>query len=91
MRSSGDAGTARSTLRVGRQVHAVSSLAEASALYAEERDRSGLGASRFREGRIVTVDGEELRVSYNARIWRGEWPNAELVYDPAAATESLPL
>ena len=76
------------TLRIGRRVFRVSSLAAASACYATERDRSGLGASRFREGRVVTAEGEVLRVSYNVRVWRGVWPNAELVYDPAADAPS---
>ncbi len=70
------------TLRIGRRVLHVSSLAEASACYAAERDGCGLGASRFCEGRIVTPNGEVLRVSYNGRVWRGEWPDAELVHDP---------
>ncbi len=75
------------TLRIGRRAFRVSSLAEASARYAEERNRSGLGASRFREGRVVTAEGEVLRVSYNGRVWRGEWPTAKLLFDPSAATE----
>ena len=73
------------TLRIGRRVFHVSSLAEASARYAEERNRSGLGASRFREGLVVTAEGEALRVSYNGRVWRGDWPAAELVFEPGAA------
>ena len=64
----------------------VSSLAEASARYAKERDRSGLGASRFCEGRVVTAEGEVLRVSYNGRVWRGVWPDAELVSEPGVAS-----
>ena len=70
-------------LRIGRRVFRVASLGEASARYATERDRSGLGASRFPEGRVTTASGEDLRVSYNGRVWRGDWPTAELVYDPA--------
>ncbi len=75
------------TLRIGRRVFRVSSLAAASARYAEERDGSGLGASRFPEGRVLTAEGEALRVSYNGRVWRGVWPTAELLFDPAATTE----
>ncbi len=85
MSSSRDAALSILTLRIGRRTLRVSSLAEASARYAAERDRSGLGASRFREGRVESADGETLRISYNARIWRGEWPTAELLFDPAAA------
>ena len=76
------------TLRIGRRASQVATLAEASARYAEMRDLSGLGASRFRPGILTTDDGETLVVSYNGRIWRGEWPNAELVFDPAVVTTS---
>lgn len=72
------------TLRIGRREFRVASLAAASARYADERDRSGLGASRFPGGVLVTADGERLRISYNGRVWRGEWPDAELEYDPAS-------
>jgi hypothetical protein len=67
------------TLTIGRRRFAVASLAEASARYAREREDSGLGASRFPPGTLRTREGGRLRVSYNARIWRGE----ELVFDPA--------
>ncbi len=83
MRSS----TATLRLRIGRQTFVVATLAAASRRYAEERDRSRLGASHFPEGALVTADGEVLRVSYNGRIWRGEWPEAELVRDPAVVGE----
>lgn len=77
MRSS--AATGAMTLTIGRRRFAVASLAEASARYAREREDSGLGASRFPFGTLRTAEGERLRVSYNARIWRGE----ELLFDPS--------
>ncbi len=71
-------------LRIGRRTLRVASVEDASARYAAERDRRGAGSSRFPEGELVLPDGEVLRVSYNGRVWRGDWPQAELVHDPAA-------
>jgi len=57
-------------LRVGRKSIRVRDLAEASRAYQEVRDASGLGASKFPEGRVV-IDGNAYRVSYNGRVWDG--------------------
>lgn len=78
--------SAEITLRIGRRVFRTATLAEASARYAETRDLSGLGASRFPKGRITTPDGKTLEVSYNGRIWRDAWPDSVLVFDPSGAT-----
>ncbi len=53
--------------------------AEASKVYAEKRDASGLGASEWPDG-----EWNGCRISYNAKVWKGEWPEAELVYNPYA-------
>jgi hypothetical protein len=48
----------------------VPDLETASAMYSAARDKSGLGASKFREGRIVDVNGNPVaRISYNGRVW----------------------
>jgi hypothetical protein len=73
---------AQITLRIGRRVLRVATLAEASARYATERDRTGLGASGFPPGEVTTPGGETLLVSYNGRIWRGKGPDSALVFDP---------
>ena len=57
-------------LRVGRKSIRVRDLVDASHVYQEERDASGLGASKFPEGRIA-IDGKTYRVSYNGRVWDG--------------------
>lgn len=53
----------------------VRDFAEASGVYCERRDASGLGASAFAEGRIVTPAGVHIgRISYNGRVWPpGKW------------------
>lgn len=57
-------------LEVGRKRYLVPSLEMASAMYSAARDKSGLGASKFREGRIVDVNGNLIaRISYNGRVW----------------------
>lgn len=64
--------TAPLKLKFGRRVVRVSSYAEASAAYAEARDASGLGGSRWPEG-VITRDGVVVaRVSYNAKVWGPE-------------------
>jgi hypothetical protein len=62
-------------LKVGRREYAVASVEEASRLYQQLRDQSGLGASRWPQGRLS--DG--LTISYTGRVWRGE----TLVSEPA--------
>lgn len=60
-------------LEVGRKRYLVPSLEMASAMYSAARDKSGLGASKFREGRIVDVNGNLIaRISYNGRVWPAE-------------------
>ena len=68
----------------GRGMWPVTSLAEASALYELERERSGEGASTFPTGVVVNDDVPMGRVSYNGRIWPVEpWaPGVVPIYDP---------
>ena len=71
-----------------RQPKATSGASASRYSRAEERDRSGLGASRFREGRVVMAEeGEEFRVLFSGLVWWGELPTAEPLFDPAATTE----
>ena len=70
------------TLTIGkRRPMSVASIAEASRLYARLRDKSGLGGSRFPDGRIMPGD---LHVSYNARVWKDSKSikPEDLVFDP---------
>ena len=55
------------TLTIGRHEYAVASVDEASKLYQQLRDRSGLGASKWRAGRL----NNGMTISYNGRVWRG--------------------
>lgn len=55
-------------LRIGKKTFAVTDLADASRVYQRERDKSKSGASRFPEGRVG-----EYRISFNGRVWLGEW------------------
>lgn len=73
------------TLRIGRQgIFPADSIAEASAIYARERDASGLGFSRFPEGRITPGN---LCVSYNGKVWASSKhvSGAAPVFDPFQA------
>lgn len=74
---------ARLALRIGRARRAVevASLAEASRVYVELRDRSGLGASSMPEGRILDPDTGALvaSLSYNGRVWDRD---DRCVFDP---------
>ena len=63
------------TLTIGRHKYAVASVDEASKLYQQLRDRSGLGASRWRAGRL----SNGMTISYNGRVWRGETLVSEAV------------
>ena len=58
--------------------------AELSRAYCAERDASGLGGSKFREGRIMDARGNLVaRISYNGRVWSPEpWqPASAPLYD----------
>lgn len=63
-------------------------LREASAIYCRERDKSGLGASRWPEREVYDDSlptGEDIvaRISYNGRVWApGEWkPGVEPIME----------
>src|SRR3546814_9695500 len=62
---------------------AAANWANASDLYCERRDRSGLGASMFPEAMVLIAETPVGRISYNGRIWLpGEWErDAEPLYD----------
>ena len=57
----------------------VSDYAEASRIYCERRDESGMGASGFGDGRIVAPTGAHVaRISYNGRVWPpGKWKTGD--------------
>ena len=62
---------------------AAANWAEASNLYCERRDRSGLGASMYPEALLLIAETPVGRISYNGRIWLpGDWePGADPLYD----------
>lgn len=62
----------------------VTDYAVASDLYARRRNESGLGASAFPDGHVVTPSGMRVaRISYNGRVWHpGRWrPGDEPMWD----------
>lgn len=65
--------TSALTLTIGRKDYAVASTDEASRLYQELRDKSGLGASQWPTGKL----SNGLTISYNGRVWNGETLAAE--------------
>ena len=70
-----------------RKTVAKGALAELSAIYCAARDKSGLGGSRWHEGKIYNESGDQIAyISYNGRIWSGtdprSWtPESKLIYD----------
>ena len=63
--------SARLALRIGRgrTLREVADYAEASRIYCELRDRSGLGVSRMPGGRIYDAETLVASLSYNGRVW----------------------
>lgn len=59
--------TSALTLKIGRQNYFVASIEEASRLYQQLRDKSGLGASQWPAGKL----SNGLTISYNGRVWNG--------------------
>lgn len=70
-------------LTIGKKRFFVSSFIEASRIYSDLRDRSGLGGSKWPEGKIFENDRQIARISYNGRIWSPEpWtPDSVPLYD----------
>lgn len=65
-------------MKIGRKTHTVLSLAAASKLYCELRDKSGKGASQWPDAEVIGYDDKPAaRISYNGRVWEpGPWfPN----------------
>lgn len=62
-------------MKIKGKNHTVLSLAAASKLYCELRDKSGLGASRFPDAEVIGYDDKPAaRISYNGRVWApGPW------------------
>jgi hypothetical protein len=53
---------------------------EASRIYCEKRDASGLGGSRFPCG-----EWNGCHISYNGKVWNADtWPNNTLLFNPYA-------
>lgn len=73
-------------LKANGKTITVADFAEASRVYSEMRDAFGLGASRFRDGKII--DGREIvaRISYNGKVWHpGEWKSGDVpLFSPYA-------
>ena len=61
-------------LRIGssRTLLEVADYAEASRIYSDLRDRSGLGASKLPRARLYRGSVQVAEVSYNGRVWEGE-------------------
>lgn len=70
-------------LMIGRRQIPVSSFAQASSVYSQERDKSGLGGSKWPEGHIFERGALIARVSYNGRVWSPEpWTvDSKPIYD----------
>lgn len=62
----------------------VTGIAQASQVYAQLRDASGQGVSRFPGGKIFDSGRQIAYVSYNAKVWAGTFydPEAKPVYNP---------
>ncbi|BCH33196.1 hypothetical protein MesoLjLc_51260 [Mesorhizobium sp. L-8-10] len=78
------------TLVIRKSRIPVATLADASRIYSERRDASGLGASRWPEGQVFEGDRLIGRVSYNGRIWSpGDWrPDDVPIYDNRKAVSA---
>jgi hypothetical protein len=74
-------------LHIGRRAFPVADFAEASRLYDEARQASGLGASQFMDGTIKEGRKTVARVSYNAKVWSvAAWvPGMVPLYNPYPA------
>ncbi len=61
----------RLALGIGRSGNLVevASFAEASRLYSELRDRSGLGVSRLPRARLYQGSEQVAEISYNGKVW----------------------
>lgn len=74
-------------LRLGRKTYPVADYAEASRIVCNERDRRGVGASRFPDALIYEGDNLIGYVSYNGRVWAGNprlWrPGHQPLYEAA--------
>jgi hypothetical protein len=74
------------SMRVGRKVYPVASLAEASRLFCAARDAHGEGASRTPVPVIFRNGDAWGHVSYNGRVWshlpNERSPDDAPVYDP---------
>lgn len=61
------------TMAIGKRRYAVSSLAEASAMFCAARDKAGTGASQTPTPMVFDAATGKLvaHVSYNGRVWAG--------------------
>lgn len=77
------------TLTIGsRKPIPVADYADASAKYDAARTASGMGMSRFPDGKIMIDPNTQIaRVSYNARVWpMGDWhPDMKPLFDNRAS------
>lgn len=68
-----------------RKLQPVKDFAEASTIYSNQRDRSGLGASAYADGFVLADDQKTTlaRISYNGRVWPPEpWtPDQKPLWD----------
>lgn len=61
------------TMVICERRYPVASLAEASAMFVEARDKSGLGGSQTPTPMIYDAEGKLVaHVSYNGRVWAGD-------------------
>jgi hypothetical protein len=72
------------TMKIRGKTYRPSTFAEASAIYADLRDKSGEGASTFRDTTIMQGGAAVARISYNAKVWPAkEWASGDVpLYSP---------
>lgn len=60
-------------IQIGRKRYEVQSFEQASVMFCQARDKSGLGASGVKDPLIVDERGQTVaHVSYNGRVWPGK-------------------
>lgn len=60
-----------------KQTIEITAIKDAPKICRDYIEENCLGGGNWTGGQIVhSTKGEVARVSYNGRVWRGEWPNA---------------
>ena len=72
------------TFRLRNKTYSAPDFAGASEIYARLRDESGEGGSTFPAPKLMQGGKVIGRLSYNARVWDGEWPVGKCIFNPYA-------